>query len=72
MGKCLICGDANVTISDSLGVCLKCTREKPESALNIARKVHSKSRAVFCLPAEPPKDADGLARGVCKRMQNRH
>lgn len=65
MGKCLICGEKAATISDSLGVCLKCIREKPEEALKIARQAHVKSRAVFGLPSEPPRDAGGLSCGVC-------
>ena len=65
MGKCLVCGEKAATISDSLGVCLRCIREKPEQALEITRRVHTKSRAVFGLPSEPPKDAGGLSCGVC-------
>jgi len=65
MGKCLVCGEKADTISDSLGVCVKCIRGKPERALEITKQVHAKSRAVFGLPSEPPKDADGLPCGVC-------
>ena len=65
MGKCLVCGERAATISDSLGVCLKCIREKPGMALEITRQVHAKSRAVFGLPSEPPHDASGLPCGVC-------
>ncbi len=65
MGKCLICGEKAATISDGLGLCLKCIRGKPEEALEIARDVHAQSRDIFGLPAEPPKDAGGLPCGVC-------
>ncbi|MCK4440162.1 radical SAM protein, partial [Candidatus Bathyarchaeota archaeon] len=65
MGKCLICGEKATTVSGSLGVCLRCIREKPEQALEITRRVHAKSRAVFGLPSEPPRDAGGLSCGVC-------
>lgn len=65
MGKCLICGKKAETISDNLDVCLKCIRGKPERALEIARRVHAKSRGVFGLPPEPPKDVGGLPCGVC-------
>jgi len=65
MGKCRVCGVEAASVSDSLGVCLRCIREKPEKALEIARSAHAKSRAVFGLPAEPPKDVGGLACGVC-------
>jgi len=65
MGKCLVCGGKAAAISDALGVCLKCIREKPEQALEITRQVHGKSRAAFGLPSEPPKDAGGLPCGIC-------
>ena len=65
MGKCLVCGEKAEDISELLGVCLKCIRNKPEEALDITRGVHAKSRAVSGLPPEPPKNADGLPCGVC-------
>jgi len=65
MGKCLICGTKAATISDSLGFCLNCLREKPDRTLEITRRLHRKTRAAFGLPPEPPKDAEGLPCGVC-------
>jgi pyruvate formate lyase activating enzyme len=65
MGKCLVCGEKAATVSDGIGVCLKCIRAKPEKALEITRRVHTKSRAVFGLPSEPPKYADGIPCGIC-------
>jgi pyruvate formate lyase activating enzyme len=65
MGKCLVCGEKAETVSDGVGVCLKCIRGKPEKALEITRRAHAKSRAAFGLPSEPPKDADGTPCGVC-------
>ena len=65
MGKCLVCGEEATAVSGRLGVCLKCIRGKPEKALEITRQVHAKSRTVFGLPSEPPRDADGIACGVC-------
>lgn len=65
MGKCLVCGEKATTISDGLGVCLKCIREKPEQALEITSRAHTKSRARFGLPPVPPRDAGGLSCGVC-------
>ncbi len=61
----MICSEKAMTISDSLGVCLKCIRGKHEKALEIAQKVHAKSRAVFGLPSEPPRDTNGIPCGVC-------
>lgn len=65
MGKCSVCGKKAVTISDGLGVCLECIREKPELALEITRRAHTKSRTVFGLPPRPPNDLGGLPCGVC-------
>jgi pyruvate formate lyase activating enzyme len=65
MGKCQVCGSRSLTISSNLGVCLRCIRQKPEQALELTRAVHARSQAVFGLPSEPPKDADGLLCGVC-------
>jgi len=65
MGKCRICGSKANTVSNSLGVCLKCIRKNPEDALTFTKKVHAKSRAKFGLPAEPPKDANGIPCGIC-------
>jgi pyruvate formate lyase activating enzyme len=65
MGKCQVCGKEAVTISSSLGVCLDCIRDRTEKALEVTRQVHARSRAVFGLPAEPPRDASGLVCGVC-------
>jgi len=47
MGRCRVCGVEAATVSDKLGVCLKCIKEKPEKALEITRSVHVKSRAVY-------------------------
>ncbi|MEM2971825.1 MAG: radical SAM protein [Candidatus Bathyarchaeia archaeon] len=65
MGTCLVCGEKSLLTSERLGVCLKCVRAKPEKALEVAREVHVKSRAVYGLPFEPPRDAAGLPCGVC-------
>jgi pyruvate formate lyase activating enzyme len=56
----LVCGEKADSISERLGVCLKCIRNEPEEALDITRGVHAKSRAVFGLPPELPKDVGGL------------
>lgn len=65
MGKCFVCGEKSVAISDGLGVCLRCVREKHEEALEVTRRKHADSRAVFGLPPEPPRDKNGLCCGTC-------
>jgi pyruvate formate lyase activating enzyme len=66
MGTCLVCREKSPTISDGLGACLKCIREKPQQALQITRDKHAKSRALFGLPPEPPRDPGGLRCGTCE------
>lgn len=65
MGTCLICGDKAAVISSNLGVCLGCIRQEPERALEVTRCGHERSRAVFGLSSEPPRDTGGLSCGVC-------
>ncbi len=65
MGKCRVCGEQSQLISEGLGICLKCIREQPEKALSFALEAHAKSRAVYGLPSEPPKDTVGVPCGVC-------
>ncbi|MEM3506830.1 MAG: radical SAM protein [Candidatus Bathyarchaeia archaeon] len=65
MGKCILCNASNQFISSNLCLCLKCIREKPEEAENMAIKVHEETRKKFNLPAKPPKDASGIPCGIC-------
>jgi pyruvate formate lyase activating enzyme len=65
MGKCAVCGETAAAISDDLGVCLKCIRERPEQALRLTKQVHVKSRAVFGLPPQPPRDTSGVPCRIC-------
>jgi pyruvate formate lyase activating enzyme len=65
MGKCLICGETSPLVSGNLGVCLGCIRRRPERAAQIIDDVHARRRAVFGLPAKPPKASGGMTCGVC-------
>lgn len=65
MGRCLICGVESNLIARQPGVCLKCIRNMPEEALEIARDTHADARRAFGLPPAPPRDSDGLPCGVC-------
>lgn len=65
MGRCLICNSKSPLISDSIGVCAKCIREKSNEALEIIGRVRKATREVFSLPAEVPKDPNGLKCGIC-------
>jgi pyruvate formate lyase activating enzyme len=65
MAQCRLCNATNRSISKELGMCLKCIRERPGEALPIAMQAHKKSRAAFGLPAEPPKDPQGIPCSIC-------
>jgi pyruvate formate lyase activating enzyme len=65
MATCQLCDAAAPDISEALGLCLACIREKPRQALEIAWDVHRKSRIEFGLPPVPPDDADGIRCDLC-------
>jgi len=65
MARCNLCNEASHLISKELAVCLKCIREKPEDALELAAKAHVKSRAAFGLPERAPKDSEGISCNLC-------
>jgi pyruvate formate lyase activating enzyme len=65
LGQCQICGGRSPTISERLGTCLNCIRERPEETLKITDGVHAKSREVFGLPSKPPKNPRGISCGLC-------
>jgi pyruvate formate lyase activating enzyme len=44
---------------------LDCIRQVPHQALEIAEKVHHRSRAAFGLPPKPPADPNGLTCNLC-------
>ncbi|MFN7105810.1 MAG: radical SAM protein [Pyrobaculum sp.] len=65
MGICKICKASGVLISDRLGVCVDCLRERPRQALRLAAEAHRLSRARFRLPPSPP--TGGIPCGICGR-----
>jgi pyruvate formate lyase activating enzyme len=65
MAQCTICKNISKSISNELGVCLRCIREKSDDALPLAMQAHYKSRLAFGLPERPPKDVNGLACNIC-------
>ncbi|RKX78202.1 MAG: radical SAM protein [Spirochaetes bacterium] len=67
MGFCLVCNNSSPLISEKLGVCVKCIREKPKEALPVAFSAHRASRFYFGLPESPPRATDGV---VCKLCAN--
>jgi len=65
MGFCRLCHSESELISEKLGLCLDCIREKPDDALSRASQVHAQSRAQFGLPAYPPGDKGGILCPLC-------
>jgi pyruvate formate lyase activating enzyme len=68
MTRCGICGktyDDSKAISSGLQLCLRCIREHPRESLEVARKAHAESRALFRLPAAPPRDPQGIPCTIC-------
>lgn len=65
MGRCNLCSVTSNTISQELGICLRCIRTRPEEALPQAMKAHRKSRIAFGLPETVPKDPDGVSCKIC-------
>jgi len=63
--KCEICGRDSKEISISLPLCLDCIREKPDKALEIASKIHSKTREEVGLPPKIPESSEGVECDHC-------
>ncbi len=65
MAQCQLCRNVSSDISEALGVCLRCIRQRPQEAIEIAGRAHCTSRTAFDLPVEPPKDPDGVQCNLC-------
>ena len=63
--ECSLCGEKSKCISESIGVCVRCLREKPDEALAHAEETHRESRRRFGLPPIPPRSRDGIRCGLC-------
>ncbi|HDD43017.1 MAG TPA: radical SAM protein [Nitrososphaeria archaeon] len=63
--ECKLCGERSKIISESIGVCVKCLRDKPEEALIYAEETHRRSREKFGLPPSPPRSGGGIRCGLC-------
>ncbi len=51
MGRCRLCGRESILVSDTIGVCAGCIREK-RGAHEIAGEAHRRSRGLYGLPEE--------------------
>ena len=62
MGKCRLCSVKSLTISDVIGVCSNCLRDKPEEALKYARRNHWRYDYLSNLKV---KEGLGIKCGLC-------
>ena len=65
MARCQVCEITSPGISEALGVCLICIRQRPKEALEFAMDCHRTSRAQFGLPPVPPDDSEGIRCNLC-------
>ncbi len=65
MGVCKICGAKGALISDKIGTCLNCLRQRPEEALKVAQQLHQSSRIRYGMPISPPRSPEGILCGLC-------
>jgi pyruvate formate lyase activating enzyme len=61
---CKVCGEVSL-ISEALGVCVNCIRERWEEAKSYIKPIHRESRIDFGLPHEPPKSRRGVQCNQC-------
>jgi len=63
--RCISCGKTSPLIASTLSLCVDCIREHPEGALSYLEQVHAQTRRRFDLPAEPPRDPQGVRCSLC-------
>lgn len=64
MSKCRVCGKEKL-ISEALGVCGECVKEKWQKAKSFVVKAHKKAKARFGLPYPAPKVRGGVLCNIC-------
>ncbi|MEW5722387.1 MAG: radical SAM protein [Thermodesulfobacteriota bacterium] len=65
MGRCRFCRKQGVTISEVIGFCADCLREKFDLVWPEVKRRHDESRRAFGLPTDPPRAAEGLDCPLC-------
>jgi len=61
----MVCGKTSELISEAIGVCVECLRERPDDCINYIRDAHRRSRSKYGLPGEPPRNPKGLKCPFC-------
>jgi pyruvate formate lyase activating enzyme len=65
MGQCIRCGKQSILISSPLDTCVDCIRNHFDDVKPHLDRVHARSRAIFSLPAKPPKSEHGIICQFC-------
>ena len=65
MGHCNLCHKESITISKTIGFCLRCIREHFSQVWPSIQSVHQQVRERFNLPAEAPRSPDGSVCHLC-------
>jgi pyruvate formate lyase activating enzyme len=65
MGTCQSCHRKSKTISDGIGFCAACIRDRFDALWPQIKRVHDQSRRPYGLPLEPPRSEGGLICSLC-------
>ncbi|MHA1270376.1 MAG: radical SAM protein [Candidatus Helarchaeota archaeon] len=63
---CKVCGTRDSIVSKNLGVCYKCLINGNPKAINLVKNLRKKNRLKYNLPAEVPKQTDGISCNWCQ------
>ena len=66
--QCSVCGETSGVVSEALGVCLDCIRERWEEASPYAEAAHNEVRKLHDLPRSPPRTDEGVPCGLCSNQ----
>jgi pyruvate formate lyase activating enzyme len=65
MGTCRNCGESAVTVSNVLGFCPECIRNRFQDVWPKIEAVHHASRRAYQLPEAPPRAEEGIGCPLC-------
>ncbi len=63
--ECALCRVKSRFISESIGVCVDCLRNRPEESLEYVSSKHREVRLRYGLPPKPPKTSGGIPCKLC-------
>jgi len=65
MARCTLCGQRSSVISQALGLCAACIKQRPQQAEPRLQKIHVETRKRFGLPSSPPRSERGVTCRLC-------